>query len=227
MHVGTGGTSNLNVHRDSKTCKENKATNVLPPQKKDKSLLSFFSRKTIQENAPQVTLPPPVHATPFPPESICQPRGVTPVSDCQSAVVGVNQPDPCLSALKLMQQLKVKIEAMPKDIALPTQTDHPLAAFSGDPANCILGGFEDDWEEVLNPRMKQAFGWGEDSDKVEQDFAWRGEMGLDGFLKFVGYFVDHCGLLGALIETKVTILLDAIAKKYVSRIRYEVQGTEH
>ena len=51
-------------------------------------------------------------------------------------------------------------------------------------------------------------------------------MGLDGFLRFVGYFVEYRGLLGTLIETKVTILLDAIAKKYVSEIRNEPQGTE-
>ena len=53
--------------------------------------------------------------------------------------------------------------------------------------------------------MKQALGWGEGSDKVEQDFAQRGEMGLDGFLRFVGYFVEYHGLLGTLIETTIAI----------------------
>ena len=56
VHVGTSGTSNLNAHRDSITCKENKAANALPPQKKDKSHLSFFSRKTIQLGRSQVHL---------------------------------------------------------------------------------------------------------------------------------------------------------------------------
>ena len=51
VYVGTGGMSNLNVHRDSKTCRENKTANTLPPQKKEKSLFSFFSQKTIQQNA--------------------------------------------------------------------------------------------------------------------------------------------------------------------------------
>ena len=102
---------------------------------------------------------------------------------------------------------------MPKDTE-PAPLDHPLAAFSGDPAKCILGVVEDDWEVILNPRMKQVFGWGEN--RVRCDFAQRGEAGLDGFLKFMGYFVDHRGLLRALIETKVMILLDAIAKKYMS-----------
>jgi len=119
-----------------------------------------------------------------------------------------------------MRHLKEKVEEMPKDVEL-AQLDHPLAAFSGDPANCALGSFEDDWEEVLNPRMKQAFGWGED--RVGWDFAQRGETGLDGFLKFVGHFVDHRGLLGVLIKTKVTVLLKAIAKKYVSQVRNGAQ----
>ena len=187
LHVGTGGMSNLNAHRDSKTCRENKTANTLPPQKKDKSLLSFFSQKTIQQNAPRVASPPPVHTAPILPETICDPRGVMPVSNCQGAVVGINRPHPCPIAFKLLQQLKVKIEALPNDIAPPTQLDHPLAAFSGDPADCVQGGFEDDWEEVLNPRMKQVFGWGEGSDKVERDFAQRG----DG----PGWFSEICGVL--------------------------------
>ena len=61
VHVGTSGMSNLNVHRDSKTCRENKTTNTLPPQKKEKSLLTFFSQKTIQQNTPQVASPPKTH----------------------------------------------------------------------------------------------------------------------------------------------------------------------
>ena len=84
---------------------------------------------------------------------------------------------------------------MPKDVE-PAQLDHPL---------------------------KQAFGWGED--RVRCDFAQRGKTGLDSFLKFVGYFVDHHGLLGVLIETKVTVtvLLEAITNKYMSYIRNEAQ----
>ena len=82
----------------------------------------FLAEKPHKKNAPRVTSPPPVHAAPFLPESNCHSRGVTPVSDCQGAVVGVNQPHPCPSTLKLMQQLKVKIEAMPKDIAPPAHT---------------------------------------------------------------------------------------------------------
>ena len=66
---------------------ENETANMLPPQKKEKSLLTFFSQNTIQQNAPWVASPPPVHAAPILPETIRDPRGVMPVSDCQGAVV--------------------------------------------------------------------------------------------------------------------------------------------
>jgi hypothetical protein len=128
---------------------ENKVTNVQPLQKKGKSILSFFTQKLIQQNTYQVNSPPSVHATPFLHESTCHKESITLISNGNEAIVA-DQPCPCPSALKLMQQLKVKVEAMPKDVK-PAQLDHPLAAFSGDPANCALRSFENDWEEILSP----------------------------------------------------------------------------
>jgi hypothetical protein len=95
--------------------------------------------------------------------------------------LSANQPRPCPSASKLMRQLKVKVEAMLKDVE-PAQLDHPLAAFSGNSANCALGSFEDDWEAR---RMKQAFGWGEDM--VGWDFAQRQDR--------AGWVSKICGVL--------------------------------
>ena len=64
VHVGTGGISNLNVHQDSKTCQENNATKTQPLQKKEKSILNFFSQNSVQQNTPQVVSSPPVHTAP-------------------------------------------------------------------------------------------------------------------------------------------------------------------
>jgi len=48
VHVGTGGTSNLNAHRNSKVCKDSQqATQLVQP--KANLLLNFFSRKTSQD----------------------------------------------------------------------------------------------------------------------------------------------------------------------------------
>jgi len=66
---------------------------------------------------------------------------------------------------------------------------------------------------MLNP-LHWIIHW-QPSQGIQPNASWELSR-LDGFLKFVEYFVDHRGLLGALIETKVTILLGAIAKKYVS-----------
>ena len=133
VHVGTGGISNLNVH-NSKTCQGNKTTKAQPPQKKEKSILNFSSQNSIQHNTPQVISPPPVHAAPLQHESACHPENTT----CC----------PYPSALKLMGELKVGVEAMPKDVE-PAPLDHPLAVCLGDPAKGVLGIVEDDWEDIL------------------------------------------------------------------------------
>ena len=143
------------IDRNSKTCQENKSTKVQPPQppqKKEKSILNFFSRNSVQRNTPRVVLPPPVHAAPLQHESIRHPESATPISDGDEVIVD-DQPHPFPSALKLMRELKAGVEAIPKDVE-PAPLDHPLAAFSGDPAKYVLGIVEDDWEDVLNPRMK-------------------------------------------------------------------------
>ena len=59
VHVRTGGISNLNVHRDLKACRGNKTTKAQPPQKKEKLILSFFSRNSVQQTTPRVVSPPP------------------------------------------------------------------------------------------------------------------------------------------------------------------------
>jgi len=43
----------------------------------------------------------------------------------------------------------------------PANLDHPLAVFARDPT-AYSNDECDDWEEVVNPLIKQAFGWGID-----------------------------------------------------------------
>jgi hypothetical protein len=81
IHVSTGSMSNLNAYWDLKMCRENKATNMLCLKKKDKSLLSFFTWKPVQQNTPCVISPPPVHAAPILHESTCHSTILTPISN--------------------------------------------------------------------------------------------------------------------------------------------------
>jgi hypothetical protein len=56
--------------------------------------------------------------------------------------------------------------------------------------------------------MKSAFGWDEtEMAVVIPQLMNRGENGLDGFIRFMMFFVHERGLQGALFETKVKALL--------------------
>lgn len=163
-------------------------------------LLSFFGpQKSAKQNLPRVMSPSPVHADPAQPIEMPETSLPRPPQGCQHAI-------------GILRKLQEKMELIPKETA-PAGPEHPLAIFSEHPAECTKGASlpENDWEEILNPKMKGAFGWGHDS--VEAGFARRGMNGLDGFLRFISYFVNRRGLKGSLIETKVVIIVEAIEKE--------------
>jgi len=92
-----------------------------------------------------------------------------------------------------------------------SKEDHHLTVFSGDPAACINPDL-DNWEDILNPMMKQVFDWGSiwKTFKPWGDWHDMWKNGLDGFYKFTEYFFTHYGLKVALMETKFGILIKAI-----------------
>jgi hypothetical protein len=113
----------------------------LIPQTMDDNLVQSNTRTKIAHvYTPRINSPQPVQAVLSLYESTC----VSPISDGDEAMA--DQPRPCPSTLKLMRQLKAKVDAMPKDVE-PVHMNYPLAAFSGNSANCALGSFEDDWED--------------------------------------------------------------------------------
>jgi hypothetical protein len=64
---------------------------------------------------------------------------------------------------------------------------------------------EDLWEERLNGFMKEHLGWGTENNAT--DLVRRGEMGMDGVLKFTRYFVEKRGVNVSLFEGKLEHLL--------------------
>jgi len=52
-----------------------------------------------------------------------------------------------------------------------TDDTNPLAIFSGDPDACVPPDV-DCWEDVVNPMMKAAFGWGNDSMRAKMVVGW-------------------------------------------------------
>ena len=112
----------------------------------------------------------------------------------------------CQRGFKLLQDLEAAVNRIPSDTP-SAKPDHRLSIFAVDPHTCVAEPGEDDWL-ILNQMMKSAFGWGE----VEMAMAIpqmlnRGEHGLDGFIRFMTFFVRERGLEGALFETKVESLI--------------------
>jgi hypothetical protein len=116
----------------------------------------------------------------------------------------------CAIALDLLSRLETAVRRIPSDSPRAT-IKHRLGEFSNDPSTFVLGPADDDWEEVLNPMMKRAFGWGDDATRAAaKEMLQRGQYGLDGFLAFIRYFVKWRGLKGGMFESKVMMILEEL-----------------
>ena len=86
--------------------------------------------------------------------------------------------DACPIAVKLLHELQAGVERIPASKP-EAALSHQLSVFSVDPSSCIMQG-NDDWEDILNPMMKGAFGWGEDAMcEVVKEMMHQGQCGLD------------------------------------------------
>ena len=76
-----------------------------------------------------------------------------------------------------------------------------------DPHSCVAEAGEEDWP-IVNGMLKTVFGWGkaEMADAVPEMLN-RGKQGLDGFIRFMTFFVMERGLEGVMFETKVKALV--------------------
>ncbi len=106
-----------------------------------------------------VTAPQPVHAAALNPSPNKVPSGTSLHSASNHLLL--NKPASVDSrAHKLVDRLKWKMELIPH--STPLAGDHgPLRIFAVNPQHLILAGSVpgNDWENILNPMMKQAFRW--------------------------------------------------------------------
>ena len=71
---------------------------------------------------------------------------------------------------------------------------------------------------MLNPMMKSAFGWGEEAmQEAVKEMLECGQYGLDGFIKFLQFFVMNHGLKGVMFESKLKALLEELNRQYVAK----------
>ncbi|RDB18817.1 hypothetical protein Hypma_014567 [Hypsizygus marmoreus] len=204
VHVGTGGEKNLESHRTSKACKAKKQ-----PPNLGTSIRNFFGKKLPATISSTVTAPPPVHAP------IVSPL-VQQTTDGQVVETALQSDSVCAIAVRLLEDILSKIMTMPEEEATKLTMDHPLHVFDGDPALSVAPG-QDDWEDMLNPMIHAAFGYGIIKHRrIIQEMLMHGPCrgALHQLHDFLMYFVTYRGLKGALFEVVGTVIVEEIGSRF-------------
>ncbi|KAH9074231.1 hypothetical protein EDB83DRAFT_2312565 [Lactarius deliciosus] len=239
VQVGTAGYKNLEAHQASKACRQSCHERAGTRPKKPNQVLEAFFKPRAPLNPSTVSAPPPIHPggaftipeycaldctepladpeaasrviEPFELESSKEPPGQ---SQGQSTTGQLLAPlDAHHFPIRLLQGLEAAVNRIPSDMPSATP-EHRLSVFAADPLTCVAEPGEDDWL-IINQMMKSAFGWGEiEMAAVIPQLLNRGNYGLDGFIRFMTFFVCERGLEGALFETKVEALLKELDDRY-------------
>jgi hypothetical protein len=98
------------------------------------------------------------------------------------------------------------MKRIPSDVPSATPEDC-LGVFAIEPSACIAESEEEDWP-IINTMLKSLFGWGEaEMATAVPQMLKCGEYGLDGFIKFMRYYIVERSLQGVMFETKVKALI--------------------
>ncbi|KAH9004151.1 hypothetical protein EDB86DRAFT_3208354 [Lactarius hatsudake] len=241
VHVGTGGHKNLEAHRTSKACRlacrKHANTSGAQPKKPEKAnqVLDSFFKPRVPLNPSTVSAPPPIcpgESYTLTPERHMELLGPAqepapepaPAYESPQELASMPQGQwkaaqlPAQHALdkkgvSLLRDLEAAVKQIPSDKPSATP-EHRLSIFAIDPRTCVAEPGEDDWL-ILNQMMKSSFGWGEEEmAAIVPQLLDRGPHGLDGFIRFMSFFVQERGLQGALFETKVEAILKEIGDRY-------------
>ena len=118
----------------------------------------------------------------------------------------------CQRGLQLLQDLEAAINQIPSDIPNATPEDC-LSVFAVDPRACVAETEEEDWP-ILSTMLKSSFGWGETEMAASiPQMLKRGEYGLDGFVRFLKFYVVERSLQGVMFEMKVEALVRELERR--------------
>ncbi|KAJ7219633.1 hypothetical protein C8J57DRAFT_1596038, partial [Mycena rebaudengoi] len=211
LQYGPGGIPNLVIrHQHSQACIDLKHKKDKQPRKNG-SMCSFFKRK-VPAVPSTVTAPTLV---PSGGSSTVQGQGMPEASKSAAQPAPMSPtPPPASNIVRLLRELQRNCQLLPPDVPEPG-VSNSLSHLSGDPASYVGAEIraEDLWEEI-NPVVHRAFGWGMGSDAM-QHLVERGDLGVDGALRFFEYFIVERGLHGAVVEAKLEQLGEAVKSVYV------------
>ncbi len=196
IQCGTGGLQNLNKrHRGGQKCiNARRKRDKDARNKKDGSILAFMKPKpaTVPSTVPPAPL---IRAAPGYPRSIKRAEVLS-----QSSSTDINH-----NIGGFLDRFQRIVGALSEHVPVGNSSDRLAAFRSPEQLDDPNIESEDLWEERLNGFMKENLGWGTEVNAA--DLVRRGEMGMDGILKFTRYFVEKRGVNASLFEGKLGHLL--------------------
>jgi len=115
----------------------------------------------------------------------------------------------CRDGWRILDRLRDAIGNIPCSVPEANSSDE-LAGYNRSTALSACSGIPQDeiWENI-NPGLDRMLGFGRPKGEI-QELVRRGEMGVQGFCEYLKVLVDEGGIVGGLIEGKVSALVEAI-----------------
>ncbi|KAF8066505.1 hypothetical protein FPV67DRAFT_1652976 [Lyophyllum atratum] len=204
VRCGTAGLANLEKrHQGTKTCLEQRARrDKAAKQKKNTSILSWMRPKAVPvKSKVMAALSVGGSDSSSVLERVHEDEEVVVLPTLTMPVLRLNE-SPIIGRLRRL------VARIPDTVPFATNND-TLAIFGRDPAVFVDPAIasEEIWEEMMNPTLKRVFGWGTDVDP--KSVIRRGPLGMDGFVRFVEYYIDR-GVPAELVEGKLEYLIEAL-----------------
>jgi hypothetical protein len=219
--VGTADPKGLEQHKGKKKCLANIERRKREEQEaKTQTLFSFLQRQD-KEAAPTATetlrkegkqkaataslilVGPSTH----PPDEdtntiVCRTQATVDIPERQER-------KGCQHAWLLLGQLRAAIQNIPQSTPEGRESDE-LARFNRCAASTICATVTQDelWENV-NPALDRMLGFGQSSNEI-QDLIRRGQFGVQGLCEYLEVLVEEAGVVGGLLEGKVSAVVGAI-----------------
>ena len=234
VHVGTAGPQGLNQHQGKKKCLANIEKKRQDEKKgKNLTLFSLMRRQDRREpteaeivreaerkeatSSSRIVVGPPA-ATPLPDPYRDGPM-LEGSQDLNRRVIGEEGESSvdripgrrkgCRDAWLLLDQLHAVIRTIPCNVSEGKQGDE-LASYNRSAAltACAEISVDELWENI-NPGLDRMLGFGRPNDEIKA-IVRRGALGVDGLFEYLEVVVEEGGVVGGLIEGKVSALINAI-----------------
>jgi len=217
VNVGTAGPAGLREHTGKSKCKQTKEMKKkLTKEGKTRIRTLFEVGVKKAKDVPQLPVQPTASAStrerlavPLP--IIVHPTQVNSSEVAQSEGIRIKERRGCSLGWEIIDRLRLAAQRVDLNTPIAEEGDE-ISAYAGRAnaeAHCAGVSNNDEIWETINPGLDRLLGFGRSTGEI-QSIIRRGPKGIDGFSEYLEYLITEKGLDGALIEGKVSVLIDAI-----------------